>query len=57
MPKEVLIHATRGARNRFSESHNPDLFNLVNINSLKANCRYFLTFIGKFDKAIGVVGN
>lgn len=52
MPKEVLIDATKGSRNRFNESHNPLLFSLLNFNTVKQNCRYFSAFIRKFDRAI-----
>jgi hypothetical protein len=49
MPKEVLINATRRA---YNESHNPQLFTLLNFDIVKQNCRYFSRFIQKFDKAI-----
>ncbi|MDB5133721.1 MAG: hypothetical protein JWP37_324 [Mucilaginibacter sp.] len=49
MPKEVLIEATR---NKFTVSHNPELFSLLNFEILKQNCRYFSLFIKKFERAI-----
>lgn len=52
MPKEVLINATRGSNNQFEESHNPLLFSLLHFDNLKINCRYFASFIRKFNKAV-----
>jgi len=52
MPKEILIEATRSTRNKFEESHNPELFGLLNFVVVKRNCRYFSRFIGKFERAI-----
>ena len=51
-PKGVLLKATRGTIDRFNVSHNPDLFKLLNFDTVKQNCRYFSTFIEKFDKAL-----
>jgi hypothetical protein len=52
MPKEILIEATRKAKKRYIISHNPQLFNLLNIETLRKNCRYFSDFIKEFDKAL-----
>ena len=49
MPKEVLIEASK---NKFNESHIPDLFSLLNFDVVKQNCRYFSLFIKKFDKML-----
>jgi len=48
MPKEVLIEASGY---KFNESHNPEIFNLLNIDNVIAGCRYFAAFIKKFNKA------
>jgi hypothetical protein len=49
MPKEVLAGASGY---RFNESHNPEIFALLDFDTVKANCRYFSLFIKKFEKAI-----
>jgi len=49
MPKEVLIEASSY---KFNESHNPELFNLLNFDNVVNCCRYFSTFIRKFNKAL-----
>lgn len=46
-PKEYLKKAT----NKYNESHNPDLFKLIDFNKT-LNCLYFEIFIKKFDKLI-----
>lgn len=51
-PKEILIEASRKSQSSFNVSHNPELFKLLNLSALIENCRYFSTFIKKFDKAI-----
>jgi hypothetical protein len=51
-PKEVLIDATRKSQKQYYVSHNPELFNLLNFDTIKARCRYFSAFIKKFDKAL-----
>jgi hypothetical protein len=53
-PKEVLINATRGS-NQFNESHNPDLFSLLNFDIVAGRCRYFSDFIRKFDRLIATI--
>ena len=50
MPKEVLIEASAY---QFKESHNPEIFILLNFDTVKSNCRYFSSFVKKFDKKIG----
>lgn len=54
-PKEVLIQATRTGKRRYNVSHNSDLFNLLNFNIVRANCRYFSAFIKKLDTAISKI--
>ncbi len=49
MPKEILIKASRY---KFNESHNPRIFNLLNFDVIKKNCRYFARFIKEFDKRL-----
>jgi hypothetical protein len=49
MPKEVLIEASGY---KFNESHNPDLFALLDFETVKQNCRYFALFIRKFESKI-----
>jgi hypothetical protein len=51
-PKEVLKEASRKAQRPFNESHNPEIFNLLNFNIVKLNCRYFARFIKEFDKRL-----
>lgn len=51
-PKEVLIIATRKTKKQFNVSHNPKVFGILNFNTVKQNCRYFKTFVEKFDKAL-----
>lgn len=51
-PKEVLIKATKKSVKQYSETHNAELFNLLNFNILKTNCRYFNDFIDYFEKII-----
>jgi len=51
-PKEVLAEASRKSTKPFIVSHNPRLFELLNFDTLKNNCRYFSAFIRKFDKAL-----
>jgi len=53
-PKEVLMAASRKLASPFNVSHNPDLFKLLNFNTLIKNCRYFSSFIKKFDKALSL---
>jgi len=49
MPKEFLI---TGSGKKFNESHNPELFSLLNFNIVRGNCRYFAKFIKEFDKRL-----
>ena len=53
-PKEVLINATKGT-NKFEESHNPALFNLLSFDIVRTRCRYFATFLRKFDRLIATI--
>jgi hypothetical protein len=48
-PKEILIEASNY---QFNESHTPELFKLLNIEILRQNCRYFASFIIKFERRI-----
>jgi hypothetical protein len=49
MPKEVLIEASGY---KFIESHNPELFSLLNFDIIMGKCRCFSGFIKKLEKAI-----
>jgi len=49
MPKEVLIEASGY---KFIESHNPDIFSLLNFDIVMRKCRYFSGFVRKLEKAI-----
>jgi hypothetical protein len=51
-PKEILKQATRSKNNKFSESHNPTLFNLLSIEKLSKNHVEFRKLIEKLDKKI-----
>jgi len=51
-PKEILMEASRKSIDPFKVSHNPKLFELLNFDVVKQNCRYFSAFIKKFDTAI-----
>ncbi len=53
-PKEFLKIATQKALKQFNESHNPEIFSLLNFEIVKTNCRYFNTFINNFDKEIAI---
>lgn len=53
-PKEKLIKATRKSIKLYSETHNSKIFNLLNFDVVKTNCRYFNTFIDNFDKEIAI---
>jgi hypothetical protein len=53
-PKEVLIEATRKADKQFNVSHNPQIFSVLNFETLKQNCRYFAIFIKKLNRWVGV---
>ncbi len=51
-PKEVLIKATRKSVKQYSETHNAEIFDLLNFNILKTNCKYFNEFIIDLEKVI-----
>lgn len=51
-PKEFLKLATQKASKQFNESHNPEIFDLLNFDLLKDNCRYFDAFAKNLDKEI-----
>jgi hypothetical protein len=50
-PKEVLKEASG---NRFNESHNPEIFSLLNFDILRNKCRYFSRFIRNLDRSIAI---
>lgn len=54
-PKEELIKATKKSAKSYSEAHNAKIFDLLNFNILKSNCRYFNDFIRKLDAEIALV--
>jgi len=51
-PKEFLKLKTRRAAKQFNESHNPEIFNLLEYKVVKKHCRYFNDFIKKLDSEI-----
>ncbi len=55
-PKEFLKSESRKSAKQFNESHNPDIFNLLNFDTVKANCKYFDAFIKNLDKEIQAIG-
>lgn len=55
-PKEFLKLATRKSVKQFNESHNSDIFNSLDFDIVKANCRYFDAFIKNLDKEIAAIG-
>ena len=54
-PKEQLIKATGKSVKQYSEVHNAKIFDLLDFNTLKSNCRYFNEFIRKFNLEIALV--
>ena len=48
-PKEVLIEASRY---QYEESHSPEIFALLDFETLMANCRYFKLFVQRFEKLV-----
>jgi hypothetical protein len=56
-PKEVLYTATHKLKKSFNVSHNPHLFNLLNFDRIKSNCRYFSTFIEDFNARLSELEN
>lgn len=55
-PKEFLKLATRKAVKQFNESHNSEIFNLLDFDIVKVNCRYFDTFVKNLNKEIAATG-
>lgn len=55
-PKEELIIATCKSVKQYSETHNSEIFKLLNFNAVKTNCRYFNAFIKNLDKEIEAIG-
>lgn len=51
-PKGRLKEATRKLNKKFEESHCPDIFNLLNLNTISNNCTFFKTFLTDFDKRL-----
>lgn len=54
-PKEFLKLATKKTIASYNESHNPNLFSELNLNTLIDNCRYFSDFISRFNLLINKV--
>ena len=51
-PKERLMEASRKGKKRYNETHNAQLFLLLNFEILISNCRYFSAFVKQLNKAI-----
>lgn len=51
-PKEILIVASRKGKKHYNESHNATIFELLNFDTVKQNCRYFASFIKKLEKKL-----
>lgn len=51
-PKGELMRATAGKKNRFNVSHNPEMFKLLDFDTVVKNCRYFAGFILEFEERL-----
>lgn len=51
-PKGRLKEATRKLNKKFEESHCPDIFNLLDLNTIAKNCNFFKNFLVDFDKRL-----
>lgn len=51
-PKEFLQEKTSKLRKKFAVDNNPDIFEKLDFNALKKNCKYFKTFISELDDKI-----
>jgi hypothetical protein len=48
-PKELLKQVTFKSKNKFHESHCPEIFKQLDIDKIEANCSCFKEFIEEFD--------
>lgn len=51
-PKEKLKEKTSKGKKKYHESHAPDVFNLLQINQLSKNCKYFKDFLAEFTEKV-----
>lgn len=51
-PKEVLMRITKKGAKQYKESHCPEIFSSLDIERIKANCKYFHTFITEFESKL-----
>ena len=51
-PKEKLKSLTFKSQKRFHESHCPDVFQMLDFDTVKSNCTYFRDFIAAFEKKL-----
>lgn len=51
-PKEKLMELTSGTRKQYRESHCPEIFEKLSIDTVEKNCAYFREFITAFDEKI-----
>lgn len=51
-PKEKLMSVTFGCKKRYTESHCPDIFKKLDIETIKNNLKYFKDFVSTFEKKI-----
>jgi len=51
-PKGKLKEATRKLSKKFEESHCPDIFNQLDLNTISNNCSFFKNFLTDFDKKL-----
>ena len=51
-PKELLRKETSKLSKKYAESHCPDLFKLLNIETISQNCAYFRDFLQEFEKLV-----
>ncbi|MEO6834006.1 MAG: DUF4276 family protein [Chitinophagaceae bacterium] len=53
-PKDELKHKTE-KRKKYHESHCPDIFKKMNLETVKNNCRYFAEFVAELNKAVATI--
>jgi len=51
-PKEELMRKTSKTKKKYSESHCPDLFTSLRIETVSKNCSYFKIFLDEFSAAL-----
>jgi len=56
-PKEELKRLTKNSNKPYKESHCPELFKYLNIDTLKSNCSCFSEFIKEFDAKLKIKAN